>query len=154
MSKLVGLACTAALLLLPARPQRDRFSKYTPIEAYEVRPGVLMMPRYSDEGEVCSIALERLHYSPGKVRLDSGLARKEIDEILEELVPAVERGSLSNDLGGNLITEGGHSVVTNMDFANVSVQIVGEDLSTSISEGIVERDVVATVHWKNRKCRE
>jgi hypothetical protein len=153
MSKVIGLACTSILLLSFVSPQSSRFSAYKAVEAYEIRPGILMMPRYSDNGQVCEIGLERRHYSPEIIRLDSILSREEIDQIFEELVPANERGPRSKDLAGNLITLGGHSITTNIDFENVSIQVFSEELPASNQREIVERDIVATAHWKNRKCQ-
>jgi len=151
MSKMIGLAF-AALLLIAATPVRERFEKYKAVEAYEVQPGVLAMPRYSGDGQVCEIALERLHYSPDKIRLDSGLTRKEIDQVFEELVPSAERGQRAKDLEGTLITQGGHSLSTNVDFENVTLQIVSEQLPVSHKGEIVERDILATIRWKHRRC--
>jgi hypothetical protein len=88
---------------------QQQFAKYRKIEAYEVRPGILMMPRYTTGDEVCEIGLERLHYSPELIRIDSGLSRKEIDLALDELVPIEERGKPSGAADG-LITQGGHIV--------------------------------------------
>jgi hypothetical protein len=96
MSKLIGLALAAVLLLPSANPVREQFAKYKAVEAYEIRPGVLMMPRYSSDGQVCEIGLEKLHYSPEIIRLDSSLSREEVDQVLEELVPANERGRVAH----------------------------------------------------------
>ena len=46
-------ACSAAFLLLGAQSHRDMFSKYKPVEAYEVGPTVMALPRYSADGQVC-----------------------------------------------------------------------------------------------------
>jgi hypothetical protein len=153
MLKMIGLACTSVLLLSFTGAQVSRFSGYKVVEAYEIRPGILMMPRYSDNGQVCEIGLERRHYSPEQIRLYSSLSRKEIDQLFEELVPVNERGRRSKDFGGNLITQSGHSITTNMDFENVSIQIFGQELRASSPGEIAEDDIVATVHWKNRKCQ-
>ena len=153
MSKLIGLAF-AAMLLLPSAddPVRERYAKYKAIEAYEIRPGILMIPRYSVDGKVCEIGLEKLHYSPKMIRLDSGLSRKEIDQIFEELVPTNERGARSKDFGGSLITRAGQGITTSIDFENVSIQILGQEPSKPSHREIVEDDTVATVHWKGRRC--
>jgi hypothetical protein len=153
MSKLIGLAFAAVLLLPFANPVREKFAKYKTIEAYEIRPGILMMPRYSSDGQVCEIGLEKLHYSPEMIRLDSSLSRKEIDQIFEELVPANERGPRSKDFGGALITQGGHSLTTNIDFENVSIQIYSGASRASDQRGITADDVVARIIWKNRRCQ-
>jgi hypothetical protein len=47
-----------------ASAQSSRFSKYKTVEAYEIGPGILMMPNFSSDGQVCEIGLEILHYSP------------------------------------------------------------------------------------------
>jgi hypothetical protein len=140
------------LLFLAMNPQSDRFSKYKAVETYEIRPGILMMPRYSDSGQVCEIGVERRHYSPEMIRLDSSLSRKEIDEVLDELVPADERGSESKDFGENLIDQAGQGMTTNIGYEKVSIQIYSKVLSTS-RHRVVADYIAATVHWKNRKCQ-
>lgn len=154
MSKLVGLACSAMLLLLAARPQSDRFSKYKAVEAYEIRPGILMMPRYSADGQVCEIGLERRHYSPEEIHLDSTLSRNLIDQIADELAPASERGKRITEIGmGGLIVQAGNGITTNTEYENVSIQIYSNVLPPSRKREIVVDDVAATIHWKNRKCQ-
>jgi hypothetical protein len=152
MSKLIGLGFAVVLVLFTASPVHETFAKYRTVEAYEIRPGILMMPRYSSDGQVCEIGLEKLHYSAETIRLDSGLSRKEIDQIFDELVPAAERGPSSTDFAGTLITQSGHSLNTEIDFQNVSIQIYG-DASTDGKGGTKVDEVVATLKWKNRKCR-
>lgn len=151
MSKLTGFAFAVVLLLASAHPVHEDFAKYKAVEAYEVRPGVLMMPSYSSDGQVCEIGLERLHYSPETIRLDSSLSRKEIDDLFDELVPADERGPRSEDFAGTLITQGGGSLTMNIDFQNVSIQICGA--AEAGEGGPTVGEVIATLKWKNRKCR-
>ncbi|MGO9130071.1 MAG: hypothetical protein ACLQIS_10100 [Bryobacteraceae bacterium] len=151
MSRLIGLAFVAVLLLPSTDLVRGRFAKYQAIEAYEIRPGILMMPRYSSDGEVCEIGLEKLHYSPETIRLDSSLSRKEIDQVFEELVPADERGPRSKDYAGTLITRAGHGLTTNIDFENVSIQVY--DDAAAAKGGTTVAEVAATLKWKKRTCR-
>ena len=47
MSKLPYLPCATTLLL-----------------AYEIRPGVLVMPRYAQDGQVWEVGMEKRRYSP------------------------------------------------------------------------------------------
>ncbi len=148
MSKLVGLACTAMILLSAGRPQGNKFSKYQTIEAYEIRPEILMMPRYSDDGQVCEIGLERRHYFPEKVNLDSDLSRDEIDQIADELAPANERGART--MGKRDLTlVVGHAVTTISGYENISIQIYYSD-----SKQFNRSDFVAIIKWKNRKCSD
>jgi hypothetical protein len=46
----------------------------------------------------------------------------------------------------------GHSLTTTIEYESVWFRIAGEQLSTSTDEVIREADIVAIVHWKNRKC--
>lgn len=151
MSKLIGLVFAAMFLLPSANPG---FAKYKAIEAYEIRPGVLMMPRYSADGQLCEIGLEKRHYSPEMIRLDSSLSRNEVDQMLEELVPANERGPKSTAPGGrDDLTEVGHGLVTSSEYVNISIQIYSAVLPASRKHEIVADNVAATIRWKNRRCQ-
>ena len=152
MSKLIGMGLAAVLLLVQGGTTHQNFAKYKSIEAYEIRPGILMMPRYAADGQICEIGLEKLHYSPETIQLDSSLSRKEIDQIFDELVPTDERGPQSKDFAGTLITESGQSLTTNIDFQNVLIQIYGKTSSVRKGEVVVD-EVIATLKWKNRGCQ-
>jgi len=152
MSKLIG-SVAAVLLLAAANPAREKFAKYKSIEAYEIRPGILMMPRYSADGQVCEIGLEKLHYSPEKIRLDSSLSRKEIDEIFDELVPSAERGPKPTGLLEQWTTNlSGASMVSDEEYQNVSIQIYSAVVSEK-KDAVTADQVTATLQWKNRKCQ-
>ena len=152
MSKLIG-SVAVVLLLAAANPAREKYAKYKSIEAYEIRPGILMMPRYSADGQVCEIGLEKLHYSPEKIRLDSSLSRKEIAEIFDELVPSAERGPKPTGLlEQGMTTQSGASMVSDEEYQNVSIQIYSAVLSER--KGAVTADeVTAALKWKNRSCQ-
>jgi len=101
MSRRLGLVCIAslALVLLGAKPQSDLFSKYKAVEAYELKPGILMMPRYTADGEVCEIGLEKRQYSPELIRTSSRLSHAEIEQYVDELVPSDARGPKTPSTG-------------------------------------------------------
>ncbi len=158
MSKIVGLTFAAVLLLPFAGRHNDQFLKYKAVEAYEVRPGILMMPRYSENGEVCEIGLERRRYSPEKIYLDAALSREEIDQIADELVPTDERGPKANGIGGGdgmFMT--GHGAITTSAYENVSIEIyskITSDISaTARKDQTLADDIAAIIKWKNRKCQ-
>src|SRR5260221_4944238 len=100
MSRVVAFSLVMMLFVVTAQPQGDRFSRYKNVEAYEIHPGILMMPRYTQDGDICEIGIEGRHYSPERIRLDSGLSRLEIERIIEELVPVGTRGSRTLAFGG------------------------------------------------------
>jgi hypothetical protein len=155
MSKLTASVAAAIFLLPTAYTGREKFAKYKAVEAYEIRPGILVMPRYSTDGQVCEIGLEMLHYSLGEVRLDSSLPRKDIDEIFNELVPSEERGPQPRNpveqVAGGFIS--GRAVVNDEEYQNVSIKIYGKLSSPGDKGNETVEDVTARLKWKNRKCQ-
>ena len=154
MSKLIA-SVVAAIILLPAlNLGRERFAKYKAVEAYEIRPGILMMPRYSADGQVCEIGLEKLHYSPDMIRLDSSLSRKDIDQIFDELVPSGERGPKPTGLlDQGMTTFSGRGMVSDDEYQNVSIQIFGNLSPADGKDGATVEEVTATLTWKKRNCQ-
>ncbi len=75
MSRLIGAVMAVVLFSPPFNSAHEDFTKYRAVKAFEVRPGILMMPSYSADGQVCEIGLEDLHYSPELVR-PSRMARR------------------------------------------------------------------------------
>lgn len=150
MRRLILLACSLIFTLSLARSQSDKFPKYKPIEAYEILPDVMMMPRYSPDGSLCEVAVQREHYLNGKVYLDASLTEEEINRAFNELAPPDERGQLIQTLGSNSLSFYiGNGVTTYKEFENVSISTLGK--STPPSE---EGDVVAVIRWKGRSCQK
>lgn len=146
MIRLGGLICAIAFLLFPPNPQSERFSKYKRVEAYEMRPGILMMPRFSMDGQVCMVVLQKDHYVNGIMELDSTLPRELITEIFDELVPASERGPLTtNTEMARLSLYAGNSVTSVVDYKNVSFDVARQASSPS--------DIMAVIQWKGRSCQ-
>jgi hypothetical protein len=153
MPRLIGAVMAVMLFSLSFYSDHEDFAKYRAVEAYEVRPGILMMPRYSADGHACEIGLEVRHYSPELTRLDSDLSRAEIDQILDEVVPDSERGPRANDPIGTLITRSGGGVATNIDFQRVWVQIYGHVISQPQRKEVITENVAVIIHWKGRECQ-
>jgi hypothetical protein len=64
------LGFVLATFCLAQSPHKNKIlAHFKAIEAYEVRPGILLQPRYTAEGQICEIGLERLHYSAGEVSM-------------------------------------------------------------------------------------
>ena len=140
------------LLLLAAPAQKNTMAKYKSVEAYEIRPGILMFPRYSEEGQVCEIGLERRHYSPEKITLYSTLSRKEVDAIVDELAPTGERGPKSkNPLDLMLVV--GPGLTTLEQYENITVRIESAVIANSENKSTVD-DVAAVITWNQRKCKQ
>ena len=146
MTRLTGLACAIAFLLLPVNSQNKRFSRYKRVEAYEVRPGILMMPRYAADGQVCEVAIQKDHYFNGMIQYDSTLPRGVVIQIFDELAPPAERGPLTiNDELARLSLYAGNSVTSFLDYKNVSL-----DVSRPASS---PDDIVAVIQWKDHSCQ-
>lgn len=144
----LSILAVVALLFLPAGPQNGKFSKYKAVEAYEIRPGILMMPKYAADGEVCEIRLETTNTSSNTINLTPTLQRKTVLELVDELAPVEERGPRTMDFGKDYISQhSGQSVTTFAEWENVAVNIYGRS-STACAAG----DVLAEIRWKKRAC--
>lgn len=133
-------------------PQRQRFSGFGTVEAYEIRPGILAMPRYAKNGQVCEIGLQKRLYFPNKVVVDDDLSREEVEKAFEELVPASERGTELPGFQAHPMSQVGNTITTNIDYENVSLEIVGKTIPSKRHE-VVEETVAAIIHWKGRTCQ-
>ena len=147
-SALLGSILTA--LLLPVRPQNDTFSKYKSIETYEIRPGILMMPRYATDGQVCEITLEKHHFDNDIADLNTTIPQETFIQLIDELAPANERGRQTMNFGKEYIAAySGHSTTTFAEYENVSIDIYGKS-SHECGKG----DIVAVIKWKKRACAQ
>ncbi|HEY6252363.1 MAG TPA: hypothetical protein VI685_20605 [Candidatus Angelobacter sp.] len=150
MLKLSFLVCAVALLFPSEGPQNGKFSKYKPVEAYEIRPGILMMPKYAENGEVCAITLETTNAFADRINLTPTLPRNTVIELVDELAPVDERGPRTMDFGRDYISQhSGESVTTFAEWENVAVNIYGK-ASTRCGAG----DIVAEIRWKKRTCAD
>ena len=154
MPRLIGVVWIAALLVPSASAQKDLFSKYKAVEAYEIRPGILMIPRYADDGKVCEIGLQPLRYTPDGVLVIPSLSRQTIDQIVDELAPEAERNPIPRILGkadimygGDSFLYAGNTVETQVNYEDVSVDMIGRDVSHPTEY------VAAVILWTKRHCR-
>jgi hypothetical protein len=151
MWKFIGLCCYLVVVLSGGR-QDPVFSKYKAIEAYEVRPGLLMTPRYSGDGQVCEIGLARLLYTPEKIRTDSAFGENEIQDVLLELVPLKDRGPKKENSLVDFV-QSGRTIQVTENYEKVWITTVGLQSSRSTKNSIPKEDFVTVVKWKERKCK-
>jgi hypothetical protein len=145
----VGAFSVLLLAIFAVNQRGDKFSKYKAVEAYEVRPGILMMPQYAADGEVCEIGLERRRYSPKMIQLDGDIQGKDLNDIVDELAPDAERGL--KDVIERTEEDGG-GMTTFRDYQNVSVVIYSHVLNNERRNIEVEPNIAVTIAWKNHKC--
>jgi hypothetical protein len=140
------------------------FSKYEPVEAYQLQPGILIMPKYTADGQVCEIGLEGRQYSPELIRVGSRLSHEEVERYVDELVSSDERGPKTPMFGtiNETTISGGRlkgknfspassetgTVQTIESYENVTVTIYG-DASEKCNLG----SVAVTIKWNNRRCQ-
>jgi len=160
MSRLLGFVCLATILLLGAKPQNEMFAKYKSVEAYEIRPGILAMPRYTEDGQVCEIGVERRSYSPEMIRIEESFSQKEIDQIVDELAPPEERGPRSKDFPRDMTMLEGQTYTTMAVFEDVTIRTSGAIKSEPTRWRHFRRyrftttyNVAFTIQWTKRKCQ-
>ena len=96
-------------LALKSQSVADLNAKYPVVTSYEVRPGILMTPKYSADGQVCQMSIERQRGTRSGVMLYSFMSDKLVKEIVDELAPRSERGEprLGREDGAAIVTSGG-----------------------------------------------
>jgi hypothetical protein len=122
-------------------------ARYPRVESYEIRPGILAMPKYAENGEVCQVSIEKLHIQPKGVDLGpSTMPRELVLEMIDELAPPSERGKAITQLAGfdYIDVINGTTDVAAANYENVSVQIYG----TTTTHG----DIAVILDWKGKAC--
>jgi hypothetical protein len=118
------------------------------VNAYFVRPNILLAARYSTDGRVCEMALQSVRWTGDTVLLFP-LSEEETIRVVEEIVPEDERGE---KLGGLLGTDdkvsvfSGHSFETPYTYEKITVNFAG----TTGRDGA---GMVAVVTWRDRSFK-
>jgi hypothetical protein len=121
-------------------------AKYRPVTSYEVRPGILMTPKYAADGLVCEMVLERRHKTETGINFGDLLSKEVVKELVDELVPETERGkNLTEFL--NTTIDGGF-VTTEYAYQNVLVRVHG------ITRPEPSGDMVVIITWRKRVCSQ
>jgi hypothetical protein len=137
------------LLVIPlsqiaiAQTATDLSTKYHSAIYYEIRPGVIMLPQFATDGQVCEMDIERWHKTESGVNFGSSFTNTEVRQIVDELVSQRERG---NDVTEplNSFVDGGFST-TQYKYGNIIVTVHG------ITRPQPE-DMVITITWTKRTC--
>jgi hypothetical protein len=137
-------------LALRSQSVADLNAKYPVVTSYEVRPGILMIPRYTDDGQVCEMSFARQHTTRSGLYLDSRISNKLANDIANELAPPATRGDElhgpPHPSGMDVTTGRVHMTVYN--YENLEIMFAG---LTGEYPGV---DAVV-ISWKNdRKCKD
>ena len=134
----------------------DLGAKYRVFPVYEVRPDVWMTPKFTADGQVCEIVLEKRHTHTEANRTtissDPFFSEAFVRDLVEDLVPKSERGKQATGWPAWFNTTiSGNSSETVYTYENILVSVYGvvsypgRDLGYS-------GDVVVIVSWRKREC--
>jgi len=142
-----GLVAALTLFLasvVSAQTASDLAAKYEHHEVYEVQPGVQMTAKFAANGSVCEMKVEQERFLKGEVDMRFGIDRDQIDRLVDQLVPASERGAKDKKNNGMSIGTG-QVMETVWRYANVDVHVL------STISGYAETSAF-TITWRHRKC--
>jgi hypothetical protein len=146
MMKLVASICLLAFVL---GPSSDRFKRYHAVEAYEIRPGVIVTPVYSASRDVCETSIEKRHYFSNKVDMEGVMSKEQIMSLFDELVPRGERGGPA----GRLPAE---TEISEVDLGMLSTRIPYENVSLVMygkkDKPDRQKYVAAIISWNKPQC--
>ncbi len=130
--------------IVSAQSSADLSSKYRQITSYELRPGIVMTPKYAADGQVCQMVLEKRQKTDTGIVFGFYFSEKEVKELLDELVPEAERGrNLTKTL--NARVDGGF-VTTDYTYENILVRVYG------ITRPDPGGNSVVSIAWPKRVC--
>lgn len=122
---------------------------YPVVISYEVRPGILMIPRYTADGQVCEMSFARQHMTRSGVCLDSRISDKLANDIVNELAPPAARGEELHEPPhpSGVVVTAGRTDITLYNYENLEVTF-------ATLSGERPGVVAAVISWKNRTCKD
>jgi len=122
---------------------KDLAGKYSPISAYEVRPGILMLVEFDAGGNACEMTLERSAGPWSDSDAVKTFSDELADELLDELAPSAIRGPAHVWLNSDSFVTGGMYFLK-QDYENISVERLG-----SFGAGLESVKII----WTKRRCQ-
>ena len=114
----------------------DLAKKYHHYEVYELKPEVQMTPKLDSSGMVCEMLVEQAHFVTNGIAFSSRIDERNGFSIINDLVPASERGAKLNTL-----EECMGICQTTYQYSNVAISIVSDGDTRLIR-----------IKWRNRSC--
>src|SRR5579864_1943027 len=99
----------------------DLAKKYHHYEVYELKPEVQMTPKLDSSGMVCEMLVEQAHFVTNGIAFSSRIDERNGFSIINDLVPASERGAKLNTL-----EECMGICQTTYQYSNVAISIVSD----------------------------
>jgi hypothetical protein len=118
--------------------------RYRVIRSYEIRPGIVMTPKYTIDGQVCEMELEPRHQTATGITFGQALSEHLVRELVQELVPISERGKeLESEFN---TTVQGSFTSTKYPYEKITVEVYGTIRPSP------NGDFVAIIKWYERSC--
>jgi hypothetical protein len=146
MKKLIVSIC---LLAFVVGPSSNKFAKYHAVEVYEIGPGLMIMPTYTAEHDLCEISIEKRHYASKGVDMDGAMSKEQVLSLFDELVPKKERGGPGWKLPADTeISEADLGMlVTRIPYENMNLAMYGKKDSPE-----KQKYIAAIISWNKQSC--
>jgi len=140
-------AVVAVLVTLSTHSGQNLLSRYSRVESYEIRPGVLMTPRYAPNGDLCEMVIEKRHVRGNTVDFSSSIEHASVLQMIDELAPPKERGS---HIGGPFDYDSteGNMAIQNIKYEHVAIAIYKTDALPDPG------DIAVLIDWNRPNCRK
>jgi hypothetical protein len=124
----------------------DLSAKYRQVTSYELRPTVMMTPKFAADGEVCEMVIERRQKTDTGIVFAASFSEEEVRQFMDELAPEAERGrNLTKVLNTSI---SGGSIVTEYSYENLLVEVYG------VTRPAPAGTKVIVITWPKRACGE
>lgn len=137
------------LLILVLMGTTDPVARYQHVQAFAPTGEILALPSYSRSGILCEVVLQKRAYANGAVDVDYGVARKDLERVLNELSPLESRGKRTFPRAfDELSIVSGNVATLSHDYANVSISFFATEASAANN-----RYAAAVLKWKRPECQ-
>lgn len=151
LTPLVGIVAVALCIpfIVTAQTQQQLEQKHPKVNAYLVRPNLLLTAKFASDGRVCEMVLEPRRWTEEKVVLVSTLSEPDTIRVIEEIVPESERGNrLKGSPFDGMTSVAGGSSTTFYKYENMTIEFYGNTRQQCTG------DMVAFVKFTNRSCSD
>jgi hypothetical protein len=130
-----------------AQTPNELEAKYgSAVNAYVIRPGLLMTARQTVTGQPCEMSIIEARTPGSNISARTALTYEIVPKLIDELIPERERGKKIRSYG--LVQVTGMTGQVFFNYENVSIELVQ---NFQPSKGW--SDNVLKIEWKNRGCK-
>ena len=137
------LLTIAAVASSFGQSSQDFRARFREVVSYEIRPGVLMTPKYAQDGQVCEMALEKRQKTETGITFGPSFSEEEVKTLVNQLVPEKQRGKGQTEFLNSFINGG--FITTEYRYENILVSVHGVTRPQA-------EDTVVIITWRKRVC--